>query len=62
MFMSVKKYIQNSVRELHNVSWPTRNQAIRITTIVFLFMIISAALLGLVDQLLTIAYRTLLTF
>lgn len=47
----LKKYLKESFAELHNVTWPTRKQGIRITTIVFIFMVISAAALGLVDQL-----------
>jgi len=56
----MKKYIRESIQELNNVTWPTKKQAIRITTIVFIFMIITAAFLGLVDQIFTIGYRALL--
>jgi preprotein translocase SecE subunit len=56
----LKKYIQESFQELHNVTWPTQKQAIRITTIVFIFMIVSGILLGLIDQLLATGYRALL--
>jgi preprotein translocase subunit SecE len=57
----MKKYIQESIQELNNVTWPTRKQAVRITTVVFIFMIASAILLGAVDQLLSIGYQTLLS-
>ena len=53
-------YFKNSVKEFNNVTWPTKNQAIRISAIVFVFMIISAIILGIVDYLLTIGYQTLL--
>ena len=56
----IKKYIQDSIKELNNVTWPTRKQAIRITTIVFIFMIIVAALLGVIDQIFTVGYRALI--
>ena len=38
------KYIKESFAELNNVTWPTRKQGIKITTIVIVFMIISAIL------------------
>lgn len=53
----IKNYLQNSFRELHMVTWPTRKAAIRITIIVFIFTIISAVVLGLVDQGLTMLYQ-----
>ncbi len=56
----IRKYIRESIQELNNVTWPTRKQAIRITTIVFIFMIIAAAILGVVDQLFSIGYKALL--
>jgi preprotein translocase SecE subunit len=56
----LKKYIRESIQELNNVTWPTRKQAIRITTIVFIFMIASAALLGVIDQILAMGYKALL--
>ena len=57
----IKKYIQDSIQELNNVTWPTRKQAIRITTIVFIFMIIAAAVLGVIDEIFAIAYKALLS-
>jgi len=61
IYMSIKNYIQESLQELHHVTWPTKNQAIRITTIVFVFMLVSAVLLGFVDELLTIGYKAILS-
>ena len=55
-----KKYLRESFQELHNVTWPTQKQAIRITTIVFIFMIVAALVLGLVDEMLSLGYRSLL--
>jgi preprotein translocase subunit SecE len=46
----IKKYFRESLQELHNVTWPTKKQSIRITTIVFVFMIVSAIVLGFLDQ------------
>lgn len=56
----IKKYLQESFADLNNVTWPTRKQAIRLTAIVFAFMIIAAAVLGVVDQLLAWGMRELI--
>ena len=56
----LRKYIRESVAELHNVTWPTRKQSIRITTIVFVFMIAAALILGFLDQLFAWAIRALM--
>jgi len=58
----IRKYFRESLAELNNVTWPTRKQGIRITTIVFIFMIASAAVLGFIDYLFSIGIRGLLTF
>lgn len=57
----IRKYIRESIQELNNVTWPTKKQAIRITTIVFIFMIAAAAILGVIDQILAVGYKALLT-
>lgn len=62
MLSIVKQYLQECLEELHKVTWPTRQQAIQITTTVFIFMVASAFALGVVDQVLALGYRTLLTF
>lgn len=59
--MSVKSYFKNAVQEFNNVTWPTKKQAVRISVIVFVFMIISAIILGAVDQLLAEGYKILLS-
>jgi len=59
--MSIKRYLQESLQELHHVTWPTKQQAIKITTIVFIFMVVSAIILGVVDQLLAMGYKALLS-
>ena len=56
----LKQYFQGAVQELNNVTWPTRKQAIRISVIVFIFMVVSAIVLGIVDQLLSVGYNSLL--
>ena len=57
----IHQYLKNSIQEFNNVTWPTKKQAIRISTIVFIFMIISAIILGAVDQLLASGYKLLLS-
>lgn len=59
--MSIKRYFQESLQELHQVTWPTKNQAIRITIIVFIFMFVAAAVLGVVDELLAMGYKAMLS-
>jgi len=59
--MSIKSYFQESLQELHHVTWPTKNQAIRITIIVFIFMLVAAAIIGIVDQLLAVGYKSMLS-
>jgi len=56
----IRKYLKESFAELHNVTWPTRKQGIRITTIVFIFMIVAAVVLGFVDQIFAWGVRTLM--
>ncbi len=57
---AVKNYLKNSFEELSRVTWPTKNQAVRLTIIVLVFcFIIGLALTGL-DQLFNIGYEYLL--
>lgn len=56
----LKQYFRGAVHELNSVTWPTRKQAIRISIIVFVFMVVSAIVLGIVDQLLSVGYKSLL--
>ncbi len=57
---AIKTYFRNAIKEFNNVTWPTQKQAIRVSAIVFVFMIISAVILGTVDQLLSIGYQSFL--
>lgn len=45
-------FITEAVEELHHVRWPTRHQAVRLSSIVLVFVILSAAIFGVVDFLL----------
>jgi len=49
----VTNYMNEAVEELRHVRWPTRQQAVRLSTIVLGFTLISSALFGVVDYLLS---------
>jgi len=53
-------YVQASVEELRKVTWPTRNQAIRLTFLVLGFCIVVAILLGIMDLVFGFGYRSIL--
>lgn len=42
-------YLRSSFEELSRVTWPTKNQAVKLTVIVFVFCVIVALLLGVLD-------------
>jgi len=42
-------YFDESLEELHQVRWPTRQQAVRFSAIVLGFVILSAIVFGLID-------------
>jgi preprotein translocase subunit SecE len=54
------RFINETVGELRKVSWPTREEALRLTAIVMVVLISSALFLGLVDAILTEVFRLLL--
>ncbi len=49
---AVTSYIRGSLEELHQVRWPTQQQAVRLTVIVVGFIAASAAFFGLSDAIL----------
>ncbi len=53
-------YIRGSIEELHQVRWPTRQQAIRLSVIVLIFILVSSLLIGAVDAVLTEIVRLVL--
>jgi preprotein translocase subunit SecE len=57
---SIKNYIKGSFEELTKVTWPTKNQAVRLTIIVLIFCIVIALFLGMLDYLFNLAYNYLL--
>lgn len=57
---AISTYIRESIAELHQVRWPTQRQAIRLTLITVVFIIISSAFFGIVDAGLTQIIRSTL--
>lgn len=47
--MSISTYINEAVAELHQVRWPTRHQAIRLSVITIGFTAVSAVAFGAID-------------
>lgn len=45
----IRKWWRETIGELHKVNWPTRKEALRLTWIVILVMIIMGAVLGILD-------------
>lgn len=50
----VTGYVRESLEELQKVTWPTKNQAVKLTIIVFVFCLLMALFLGAVDYLLNL--------
>lgn len=57
---AIKNYIRGSFEELTKVTWPTKNQAVKLTIIVLIFCLITAGLLGVLDFLFNEGYAYLL--
>ena len=47
--LSPTVYINEAIEELHHVRWPTRQQAVRLSIVVLVFTLLSAAAFGLID-------------
>ena len=48
-WLRIQRFFQETVGELRKVSWPTRQEAIRLTEIVIIVIFIMAAILGGLD-------------
>lgn len=55
-------YFRESIEELRQVRWPTRQQAIRLSAVVIIFTGVCAAFFGLVDFGLSEIIQFLLSF
>lgn len=58
----VISFVQDSIVELRQVRWPTRQQAIRLSIIVIAFTLASTVVLGAVDFGLSTLLQQLLSF
>ena len=47
---AIQRYFNETSGELRKVSWPTRQEAIQLTLLVLLVMVIMGIFLGLVDR------------
>jgi preprotein translocase subunit SecE len=56
----ITRFVSETVGELRKVSWPTRDEALRLTAIVLVVMLASSIFLGVIDMLLTELFRALL--
>ena len=57
---SVLKYLKEVRGEMNLVSWPTRNQTIRLTGLVIIVSIVVGLVTGALDYLFTEAFRLLI--
>lgn len=62
LLTSTTRYFRGALTELHQVRWPTRNQAVRLSAIVLGFTLVAAAVYGVVDFLLGQGMKVLLNF
>lgn len=53
---AVSNYLRASFEELTRVTWPTKQQAVKISIIVLIFCLVSAVLLGVIDYLFNEGY------
>lgn len=60
MLNSLTQYVKDSYQELHKVSWPTKNQAVRISAIVLGFSLVTAVFIGFLDYALNLGVTTLI--
>jgi preprotein translocase subunit SecE len=58
---AIQRWFRETVGELHKVSWPTTEDAWRLTRIVILVVVAMSALLGLLDLLFSTSITALLT-
>jgi preprotein translocase subunit SecE len=56
----IVRFFNETMGELRKVTWPTRDEALRLTAVVLAVMIVTSIFLGTIDALLTEAFRALL--
>ena len=57
----IHRYITEALEELRHTRWPTRQQAVRLSTIVLAFTAVCAAVFGFVDFVLAKALDLMLS-
>jgi len=55
------QYFVDSFQELRKVTWPTKNQAIKLTAIVLGFCVFMAIVIGVIDGLFNFGYKYLIS-
>jgi preprotein translocase SecE subunit len=60
--VTLLNYFRSATEELKHVTWPTRRQALRLSTIVLGFILVSAVIYGFIDLLLGQGMLLLLFF
>ncbi len=58
--MNPTKYFRDAISELHRVSWPTRQQAVRLSIVVLIVTFAFAFVFGFFDVFLAWGYKALL--
>ena len=56
----IVQYFTDSFSELRKVTWPTKNQAVKLTAIVLGFCLFMAVVVGAVDALFNMGYKYLI--
>jgi preprotein translocase subunit SecE len=56
------EYFEESFQELKKVTWPTKNQAVRLTLLVLGFCIASAVVIGVMDALFSYGHQRLVDY
>jgi preprotein translocase subunit SecE len=57
---ALMNYFRDSVSELHQIRWPTQRQAVRLTVITIVFIIVTSLFFGVMDAGLTQIIRSTL--
>jgi preprotein translocase subunit SecE len=57
----IVRFFQETVGELRKVTWPTWQEAVRLTAIVMVVLVFASLFLGAIDFLLTELFRLLLS-
>jgi preprotein translocase subunit SecE len=56
----IVRFFKETAGELRKVSWPTRDEALRLTAVVLAVLIASSLFLGAIDTILTDLFRAFL--